>query len=125
VEERRKGAIRPSTTLVKQICIEFAQVHSLSGVGGVGRRNLAALNWGRNQTLDIVLSANLIDQVDSLLPPQPWPQGTHLDVAEKLGVAPKIIATAVRHLIDTGRRYEQIDGELFDDNGNLVAPRTV
>ncbi len=125
VRDRRKGAVRPSNVFVKEVCGEFAQQHTLNGLDSVGRRAITAFyaNW-RSDVGVTKVSPAFINQVDFILPPQPWPQGTHLEVAEKLGVAPKLVTSAIRQLIDGGRRYEQIDGVLFDSFGNAMKPKS-
>jgi hypothetical protein len=120
-ETRRKNVARlgrPSSAFMKEVCVEFAQIHSLTGVETVGRRKFFFAD--RYQAADVPVSTSFIDQVDSLLPPQPWPVGTHLEVAEKLDVAPNMVVSAIRHLIDNERRHEQFDGELFDRDGNTI-----
>jgi hypothetical protein len=70
---------------------------------------------------DVSIPDEFVDRVNFLLPTQPWPQGIHTEVAEKLGVSPKIVSIVIRKLIDSGQRYEQVDGELFDSGGNAIA----
>jgi AIPR protein len=113
----RKGSRSPGKSLVKEVCAEFAKLHSLGGVESVGRRNLTTFHFTKSSSADVSVSAAFIDQVDTALPPQPWPVGTHLKVAEELGVAPKLVSSAIRRLIDSGRRHEQFRGELFDGDG--------
>jgi len=120
VQKNRGSAIRPSHPFVTEICADFAELHSMKGVQSIGRRQTMAWYARRLTTGGATLSVAFIDQVDSLLPPQPWPQGTHIEVAEKLGVAAKLVTSAIRRLIDTGRRHEQIDGELFDSAGKKI-----
>jgi hypothetical protein len=74
----RSGSI--SAVSAKRVCVAFAKIHSLGGVEVVG--HVQALYAGRYRTVDV--PAHLVDQVDTLLPPQPWPVGIHMEVAEKL-----------------------------------------
>jgi hypothetical protein len=121
VETRRKGLAHPSNSFVQDACAEFALQHSLGGVKSVGRGELTRIIANRSTNATVPVSAAFVDQVDTLLPPQPWPQGTHLEVAQKLRVPHKQVASAIRQLIDSGRRREQIDGILFDSAGNTVS----
>jgi AIPR protein len=122
VEARRKDVVRPGNSFVRQVCAEFAVHHSLSGIKSVGRGELTTIVANRSAIATVTVSAAFVDQVDTLLPPQPWPQGIHLEVARKLDVVPKQVTIAIRQLIDSGRRREQIDGKLFDSAGNAISP---
>lgn len=118
LNDRRQG-LRPSSKFVKELCQEFALANSIGGVECVGRRRLSRYSE-ISSSVAVAVTESFIDQVDSVLPTQPWPQGTHLEVAEKLGVATKMVTAAIDKLIDSGRRLTQIDGELFDKAGNVM-----
>jgi hypothetical protein len=119
VVRRRRGAIRPSHAFMKELCRDFALEHSLSGVECVGRRKLANY-YGNPASGALSLTAAFVEQVNSILPPQPWPQGTHSEVAEKLSVPANMVSAAIDQLINSGRRHVQIDGELFDNSGAAI-----
>jgi hypothetical protein len=123
-QTRRQHSLRPSYDLVRKICREFAKQHSLEGVESV-RRGASMMLYPTKPAATLAVSALLMDQVDSLLPPQPWPQGTHLELAEKLGVSPRLVTSAIRRLIDDGRRHEQLEGQLFDSAGNPLGTKNV
>jgi len=125
VQDRRSGATRPSFSFVVNLCLEFSQIYSLSGVKSISRRSTATVITNKKSTEFIPLSPAFLNQVDSLLPPQPWRQGTHLEIAEKLGVVPKLVTSAIRQLIDSGHRFEQINGELYDGAGQLIEPKNI
>ncbi len=55
----------------------------------------------------------LLAQVKSLMPSQPWPTGAHKEVAEKIGVSPGQVAKCINLLIKRGEFLNQIDGQLF------------
>jgi hypothetical protein len=67
-----------------------------------------------------VADAEVFEKVDGALPPQPWPKGIHREVAAKLGISNAEVQTAIFALIRQGRRYHQIDGQLFDLSGASV-----
>ena len=54
------------------------------------------------------------------LPKQPWPIGTHKKIAEKLNMKPWYVSVAISQLIEKEFFYTQIDGVLYDKNGNIV-----
>jgi hypothetical protein len=62
-----------------------------------------------------------VDQIDALLPAQPWPYGVHLEVADKLEVTANKVQRAMGQLIKSGRRIKQVDGVLYDGAGNVIA----
>jgi hypothetical protein len=121
--DARRGGAHLSRQYVKKICDDFASTHSLGGVEWVGQGTLARrYYYKKSRVLSTPLTATFVDQVDALLPAQPWPQGTHLEVAEKLGVEARRVSAAIDALIDSGRRLNQVDGELFDSEGNSLRP---
>lgn len=63
-----------------------------------------------------------ISRVKELLPPQPWPVGTHTQIAKKLGCYPSAVSDVIDYLIDIGEVYKQINGVLYDEDDNVVNP---
>jgi hypothetical protein len=61
-----------------------------------------------------------IEVVDALLPNQPWERGVHKEIAKKLGCTGREVYSAMNNLIKTERRFRQMDGILYDSNGNLI-----
>ncbi len=55
----------------------------------------------------------LLDKVKSLLPPQPWPTGTHKKVAEQLNISARLVSIAISELVKRGEALVQIDGKLY------------
>jgi len=49
------------------------------------------------------LRPEFLEQVAMLLPPEPWPAGTHKDIAQKLGVSNTSVTTAIKALMAQGR----------------------
>lgn len=56
----------------------------------------------------------LIDQVEMLLPDQPWPTGVHHEIAAKLGVRPTTVGKAIQLLIKDGRVKDQVNGVVVE-----------
>ncbi len=57
----------------------------------------------------------LLHSVRELLPPQPWPVGIHLTIANKLNVSNNMVSRCITALIARGVFMRQIDGQLFPD----------
>ncbi|MDX2069790.1 MAG: hypothetical protein SFV55_15285 [Haliscomenobacter sp.] len=80
-----------------------------------------SINPGRNRPQKSTeVSQEFIDQVEMLLPKQPWKPGTHKEIALKLNCSEKEIYTATNKLIEQGKKFRQKDGILFDKKGNIV-----
>jgi hypothetical protein len=121
VQRHRKSAIRPNMLITKDICAEFSEKYSIPGIVVVGRRvinDMISTHVRRTGIRDV--TPEFLDQVDSLLPIQPWAQGVHVEVAKKLGCKTSKISMAINRLIDTGRRHNQVDGVLFDRDWNAL-----
>ena len=57
---------------------------------------------------------DLLEKVAEFLPEQPWPSGTHKEVAEKFSLTNSQVSRAIKELIHQGRFRDQIDGKLID-----------
>ncbi len=66
------------------------------------------------------ITSEFINQVDSILPKQPWKPGTHKLIAKELSCSESEIFFAVEILIKTGKRYRQKDGIIYDNKGVIV-----
>ena len=66
------------------------------------------------------LSEDLIEEVYSKLPQQPWPINVHKQVADELGLKEMIVSNAIAYLIYTGRLYDQAYGYVFDKDEKIV-----
>jgi hypothetical protein len=55
----------------------------------------------------------LLDLVKKELPPQPWPQNTHKDVAAKLQISNNAVREAIQSLINQGSCFPQINGVVY------------
>jgi hypothetical protein len=122
VQERRKGKsmLRPGPLFVRQVCEEFGQQNSLNGVEYLERRRRFSYV---DKSTTVEVSDAFVAQVEAVLPPQPWPRGTHLDIARTLGVSSAKVTAAIFRLIATGRWFKQVGGELFDSSGKTIIPR--
>lgn len=67
------------------------------------------------------LSPDFLSQVKSELPKQPWPVGIHKTIANKLNEPNAKVSQAINKLIEDGFYNKQIDGIVYDKDGNIVA----
>lgn len=74
--------------------------------------------YGNKPKETIVLTEEIIEKTDKLLPDQPWPVGTHKQIAHQLEIPENIISAAINELIKRGKYLVQIDGELFEKTKN-------
>jgi len=63
---------------------------------------------------DPSVPSELLEKVSGLLPPQPWPPGTHKAIADELGVKPKEVSRCIQELIRRGDVKNQVDGQILD-----------
>ena len=69
------------------------------------------------------ITEEFLNQVELLLPVQPWPTGVHKEVAEKLETSPSHVSRAIDQLIKSGRVHNQIDGKVYNETvPNLDQP---
>jgi AIPR protein len=110
---------RASVSFFQRCCEGAAQNFGLAGLEEVGRRSIKSAS---SQNLSAVMvSPELLEQVDMLLPNQPWKPGIHLEVAKKVDRKPIEISAAIQKLIEVGRRKNQIDGVVYDPDGKVFA----
>jgi hypothetical protein len=113
-------------TRAQQICPDFSEKYSLRDIQAVRKKSLtSSRRIGRpGPSADFLVSQSdwqeFLSQVDMLLTEQPWPRGIHIEVAEKLHAKKSNVALAIDQLIAAGKYYQQVDGLLFDSDGNEV-----
>lgn len=66
------------------------------------------------------VSREFVEKVDRVLPEQPWKPGMEREVMKKLGCSREEYFAATSMLINEGARYEQKDGVVYDEEGNVV-----
>lgn len=67
------------------------------------------------------LPEDFLISVKNELPAQPWPIGVHKPIAEKLKCTYKRVSAAISILIERGIVYKQVDGVVYDKDGNVIA----
>lgn len=59
-------------------------------------------------------------KVNEILPDQPWKPGIHKEIVSKLNCTNSEYFDAVKLLIQEGERYNQKDGVVYDEEGNVL-----
>lgn len=107
--------------LVSRAIAAVTEAFGIQGREVLAKRSLGVVDNYREQRRDRSILPEFVDAVDRLLPEQPWRIGVHLEVAKALKCAPFDVSTAIRRLMDNGRRKRQKDGVVYDPAGNIVA----
>jgi len=63
---------------------------------------------------EFLFDEEILQNVMEMLPEQPWPQGIHLEIADKLQVKPTLASKYVGELIKRGHFRKQSDGEVVE-----------
>lgn len=61
-----------------------------------------------------------IQLVNANLPKQPWPIGVHKQMASLLNIPTAEVYAAINELISRGLRYKQVDGVVYDKDGQII-----
>lgn len=80
-----------------------------------GRKNIFI---DPKQRLDV--SPSIVSFVRQFLPKQPWPRGTKYRLIERTGLDGEVIDIAIKRLIKQGVFFKQLDGVLYDKDGQIV-----
>lgn len=87
-----------------------------------GRMKTFAVNFTPKKKNDFIpLTPEFVQRVKAAVPPQPWKPGQHRKLASELKCTISEYFAAVDILIDEGHFYHQVDGVLYDSDGNVVA----
>jgi len=83
-------------------------------------------NFGMNRTnmfptKKITLTPEFIDLINKQLPKQPWKKSIAYELSIENDCSPASVKEAIKYLIANGFRYTQINGEVFDSNGNKIS----
>lgn len=62
-----------------------------------------------------------LEQVDAILPQQPWKRSVHKEIAQCLSCSPSFAHAAIDELIRQGKRFRQVDGVVYDATGAVVS----
>jgi hypothetical protein len=61
-----------------------------------------------------------LETVHQKLPPQPWPVGIHKTIAAELSAPASKVSQAINLLIEKGLVNRQVDGIVYDSNGDVI-----
>lgn len=106
---------------VLSVCKLAADQYSISNVEAVERMHpltTRTINSASSGKPD--LDDKFLNLVDSSLPRQPWKPGVHKMVGRKLNCHPSSVYDATQILIEEGRRHNQVDGVVYDQDGGIV-----
>jgi len=108
-----------------QLCQSAADEFSISGIERVektrGFHPSGQSSKEKFQSEKIVVSIDFAMKVNDFLPDQPWKPGIHKVVTEKLSCSNKEYFQSVQLLIEEGLRNKQLDGVVYDTEGNVIA----
>lgn len=84
-----------------------------------GRIGLQESPRQQSQTT-VPVAPEFVDEVDELLPDQPWKPGIEVSIIKTLGCTREEYFSATKQLIRDGRRNQQRDGVVYGANGEVV-----
>lgn len=106
--------VAPSVTrFICSKCGHPAVAHRLHAGGISTKSDVEKPRFSNSQP---PLSSEFLDQVEMLLPAQPWPSGIHHEIAEKLSCTPSRVTKATNELIRAGRCKSQVDGVVIEQD---------
>ena len=117
------GSIKLSGTQMMKLASALYSNWGVAGHPADGTRELPAPNQLTSQSpkLSTFEDEDFLLTVSGLLPSQPWKPRVHIDVANALGVRPDRVSQSIKILIARGMWLRQLDGVVFDKDGNEVA----
>lgn len=105
---RKKDFITP-------IYSEIAKKYNINNLESViNRKN----PFNNRKKYDI--TEEFIEKVRLQLPPQPWPVGTHTNIAKLMKEPTTKVSQAINTLIKRGICYKQKNGKIYDEAGNVI-----
>lgn len=106
--------------IARTSCEKAADLYGLLGRGEVGRRDIPP-PASKTTTETQPLLQEFVNQVELLLPNQPWKPKIHIEIASKLECKPNEVSRAIQQLIEEGKHNIQLDGVVYDSTGRVVA----
>ena len=128
-EGRLTASLSHSSSFVVSVCQRAIRRSEISGIeclsfgnpleDPVARRSAdgSSVSPGRRPW---DFSEEFIEQVDAMLPKQPWLPRVHKVVAKQLNRPAANITWAIEQLVEKGRRYRQRDGLVFNEHGEVI-----
>ena len=108
-----------SSPFINMLIEEAAQKYEIKNPQAAikGKKNFVPNFFNRP---DANLDTLKVNSIKNELPSQPWPKGIAKQIAEKLELSNSYVSAAIAYLIQRGDFYTQINGRLYDKEGNLV-----
>ena len=108
-----------------ELCKEAAAEFAISNVDRVEKltdfNTSGPFNKEKFDKEKLVVDLEFAMKVNELLPSQPWKPGMHKHITAKLKCSNKEYFQSVQLLIDEGIKSKQIDGVVYDSDGNVIA----
>ncbi len=76
---------------------------------------------GPSKNKKVEVSLELVSQINALLPNQPWKPGVHKSIIKEVKCTNNEYFSAVNKLIEDGLRNKQVDGVVYDQDGNVIS----
>ncbi len=94
---------------------EYGEFFGVTGIDAIGKQSPNSVPSAAFSRKKIAMvTDDLLEKVDMLLPAQPWERGVHRDIATKLGCSSNAVSAAIQKLIMSGRRQNQIAGRIVE-----------
>lgn len=105
-----------------KLCERATEKWAINGIERIEKGILFNANQGKrdstNNKAEVTMDFAL--KVHKLLPPQPWKPGIHKDIIKELQCTPSEYFDSVKILINEGLCYNQKDGVVFGEDGNVI-----
>lgn len=108
-----------SRSSIERICECYAREHNIKDFASITGRPAPFTESQLTITKEIP-TAELIERVFSVLPPQPWKVGSHREVLAKMNCSKALFSASIDALVDDGRIFRQRNGVLYDRDGSVV-----
>lgn len=97
-------------------------LYGVASVFDIKHVELLARLKREKHAVDVVpVTEDEVSLVDSNLPSQPWKPGVIARTAKATGLSFPQVVACVKELVDSGRRYAQSNGKVYDSTGKLIA----
>ncbi len=107
--------------VIIEICERHAKKYNIQDIEKIAKnRDTLKKKMKTRDDILYVITDDFLEDVDKALPSQPWPTRVQNAVAEALDCPPGKVKKAIKVLIKQGRKFNQVNGELFDLDGNKV-----
>ncbi|MDP9908226.1 hypothetical protein J2W27_000319 [Variovorax boronicumulans] len=115
-----------------EICKRYGESEDIQNVQVIGKWNIPYITQSvrlrpKNSSTEatssvasIEISEELLDEMDTLLPAQPWPPGIQEMLMAALKTDKRTVRAGIDELIRSGRRHNQHHGVVVDKDGIIV-----